>query len=420
MGGTRSVNMGGCVASKEKGFKRTCYNEDLKTVRDTYDGGDIDVNYVGELTNSEGDPMSGHTAGIDSTALHDAVRKHVTQQYEDCEPYAEIPNNGECPGIVAYLATICHADVNIPQIQRGGVDDTPLLTAIASGHPANLEMTKLLLSLNARVDLVDRDQCAPLARVCGMPAESPNNIEIVQALIEAKADVNPNPCIREGRPAEEGTPLYPNRTEDSTGYVSDGKCTNPLINAATQGSVEIVRILIEAGAVLLKNAEGTPVQEIIDTKLWEDGRHELVMESLIKEMLVLNPKTTEEQLRQGLKFGKIADSQFGLLEGWNLEGCNLEALPESFGNVRIKHGSGLQLNNNQLQTVPESFRFVTTNYLDLSNNQLGPTLPESFQYVQVRKQINLAGNNLTTFPNLDQCKRVITRLEESSDDDYVD
>jgi len=410
--------MGGCVASKEKGFKRTCYNEDLKTVRDTYDGGDIDVNYVGELTNSEGDPMSGHTAGIDSTALHDAVRKHVTQQYEDCEPYAEIPNNGECPGIVAYLATICHADVNIPQIQRGGVDDTPLLTAIASGHPANLEMTKLLLSLNARVDLVDRDQCAPLARVCGMPAESPNNIEIVQALIEAKADVNPNPCIREGRPAEEGTPLYPNRTEDSTGYVSDGKCTNPLINAATQGSVEVVRILIEAGAVLLKNAEGTPVQEIIDTKLWEDGRHELVMESLIKEMLVLNPKTTEEQLRQGLNFGG------GLLQNWNLADCNLEALPESFGNVRLNGDGyttapggncGLRMENNQLKTLPKSFGNVRSPYINLVNNQLSTMSRYDIPHVEF--ELSLAGNNFTreSAQELTERSNIKTGFEDDDD-----
>merc|ERR1711865_1339700 len=146
----------------------------------------------------------------------------------------------------------------------------------------------------------------------------------------------------------------------------------------------VVRILIEAGAVALKNAEGTPVQEIIDTKLWEDGRHELVMESLIKEMLVLNPKTTEEQLRQGLNFGG------GLLQNWNLADCNLEALPESFGNVRSPY---VNLENNQLSTMSR------------------------YDIPHVEFELSLAGNNFTreSAQELTERSNIKTGFEDDDD-----
>ena len=84
---------------------------------------------------------------------------------------------------------------------------------------------------------------------------------------------------------------------------------------------------------------------------------------MIREMLVLSPNTTEEQLKFGLFNGD------GRLKEWDLEKCNLEALPESFGLVRTT--GDLWLNGNQLQTLPESFGSVTVGGgLELRENQL--------------------------------------------------
>ena len=125
--------------------------------------------------------------------------------------------------------------------------------------------------------------------------------------------------------------------------------------------------------------------------LWKAGKHQKALDLLIRKMLELNPNATEEQLRQGLSF-----NDDGTLEHWNLEQCNLEALPEEFGMV-VTTGD-LDLSYNRLTTLPKSFGNVTVGGdLYLSRNQLS-SLPESFGNVTVGEYLILRYNQLSEWP----------------------
>jgi len=82
--------------------------------------------------------------------------------------------------------------------------------------------------------------------------------------------------------------------------------------------------------------------------LWDAGKHQQAVDMLIPIMLRCSPRSTEEDIRQGLRFH--AD---GRLEYWNLHGCALTALPEEFGTVRTT--GHLVLDGNQIASLPESF-----------------------------------------------------------------
>ena len=105
----------------------------------------------------------------------------------------------------------------------------------------------------------------------------------------------------------------------------------------------------------------------------------------------------------------------------NLSENQLTSLPESFGNLRIN--GKLILTNNRLKSLPESFSNIQiSNDLYLVNNSL-TTLPESFGNIQVGMDLVLTKNLLTSLPesfgnlklnrNLFLSYNKLTRLPES-------
>ena len=95
-------------------------------------------------------------------------------------------------------------------------------------------------------------------------------------------------------------------------------------------------------------------------------------------------------------FGNL---QVGYLD---ISGNSRFSLPESFGNLQV-HGdfmgaTHLNLGDNQLRTLPGSFgNLQVQGNLNLGNNKLG-ILPGSFGNLQVGGDLNLAKNQLTTLP----------------------
>ena len=90
--------------------------------------------------------------------------------------------------------------------------------------------------------------------------------------------------------------------------------------------------------------------------------------------------------------------------GGSLNLCNnrLDTLPESFGNISVQ--GELNLSHNQLSILPESFGKMSVHgNLNLSHNQLS-ILPESFGKTSVPGDLNLSHNQLSILPNFENIK----------------
>lgn len=116
-------------------------------------------------------------------------------------------------------------------------------------------------------------------------------------------------------------------------------------------------------------------------------------------MLLLNPNATEARLRGGLEF-----NDDDTLKSWNLEKCNLQALPSCFGALCTTGDLGLD--NNKLMTLPDSIgKMYVGGTLSLSDNRL-ESLPLGFRNVKVGGNLWLNNNQLpsseipSSFPNV--------------------
>eukprot|EP00658_Telonema_sp_P-2_P059551 TRINITY_DN4857_c0_g1_i14.p2 TRINITY_DN4857_c0_g1~~TRINITY_DN4857_c0_g1_i14.p2 ORF type:complete len:186 (-),score=32.81 TRINITY_DN4857_c0_g1_i14:288-845(-) len=126
--------------------------------------------------------------------------------------------------------------------------------------------------------------------------------------------------------------------------------------------------------------------------LWDGLDHREAAGIVAGDILKANPKCSGiEALNQGMAFAKN-----GALVSWDLEGCGLVALPESFGTVRVE--TDLLLLNNSLQTLPESFAHLQVGrHLYLTRNML-VTLPESIGALRVPGHLSLGFNCLKSLP----------------------
>ena len=117
----------------------------------------------------------------------------------------------------------------------------------------------------------------------------------------------------------------------------------------------------------------------------------LIIPTVIQQIIILNPWTTEELLKRSLFFNPD-DS----IKNWDLSKLNLEQLPELFGYLHISRD--LYLHNNQLSSLPESFGSLTVGRnLWLNFNNLS-SLPESFASITVGGNLGFAYNNLKSLP----------------------
>eukprot|EP00658_Telonema_sp_P-2_P065656 TRINITY_DN54855_c0_g1_i1.p1 TRINITY_DN54855_c0_g1~~TRINITY_DN54855_c0_g1_i1.p1 ORF type:complete len:234 (+),score=44.30 TRINITY_DN54855_c0_g1_i1:177-878(+) len=122
---------------------------------------------------------------------------------------------------------------------------------------------------------------------------------------------------------------------------------------------------------------------------WDDGRDREAVDVLIRDMLALNPRCSEDQLRRGLRFFAS-----GKLASWRLRQVSGLVLPESFGTVRVK--GLLDLQANKLSALPQSFgEMQVGGSLDLSRNQLS-FFPPSFSRIQVGQTVWLSENPVVT------------------------
>ena len=116
------------------------------------------------------------------------------------------------------------------------------------------------------------------------------------------------------------------------------------------------------------------------------------LEEVVRDIVDLNPHLTVKEL---MRVTFEADRR--TLQSWDLFRKGLTALPESFGSLSTV-GGDLNLYQNQLRTLPESFASLTVGgYLRLNENQL-TTLPESFGSLTVGEDLGLYYNQLTTLP----------------------
>jgi ankyrin repeat protein len=145
------------------------------------------------------------------------------------------------------------ADVNFncpkcyPKTSCGHPSEPPICIAVARG---NIEIVKLLLSYNARVNTVDRIGYPLLAL-----AASLGNIALVQTLLDAGAAVNTNgsdfmcPALEDAamRDSTEILRLLLQAGANASGKGSK-RYSSVLCYAAYRGYLDTVRILLEAGA----------------------------------------------------------------------------------------------------------------------------------------------------------------------------
>ena len=127
--------------------------------------------------------------------------------------------------------------------------------------------------------------------------------------------------------------------------------------------------------------------------LWNDTRqHRFAVDTVIADLLRINPKTSERKLRKKLVF-----NDNGSIDSWILSKCNLIALPASFGYMRV--AGPLELYNNQLTALPESFgNLRVAGYLGLARNPL-ERLPESIGSIQVGLDLYLHSEHLIILPD---------------------
>lgn len=123
-------------------------------------------------------------------------------------------------------------------------------------------------------------------------------------------------------------------------------------------------------------------------RLWKP---QLLIETLIAEMLEANCGVEEAKLRKGLVL-----KPDGTVVSWDLRDCRLRALPELFG--ALDTTGDLGLGDNQLSSLPDSFGSITVGgTLGLQYNQLS-SLPASFGSITVGRHLRLNHNQLSSFP----------------------
>eukprot|EP00658_Telonema_sp_P-2_P033343 TRINITY_DN24492_c0_g1_i1.p2 TRINITY_DN24492_c0_g1~~TRINITY_DN24492_c0_g1_i1.p2 ORF type:complete len:137 (-),score=31.79 TRINITY_DN24492_c0_g1_i1:237-647(-) len=125
------------------------------------------------------------------------------------------------------------------------------------------------------------------------------------------------------------------------------------------------------------------------------------IEGVIEEILELNPTCTDHMLRNW------QIRRDGGLGTWDLRGCGLVALPESFGHLTL--GGSLFLCQNNLQALPDSMGSLkVSGYMTLSSNQL-TRLPRSFGEVHIRGDLWLCDNQLSSWPVFKNVGGVVRR-----------
>ena len=114
--------------------------------------------------------------------------------------------------------------------------------------------------------------------------------------------------------------------------------------------------------------------------------------------MALNPDADRDKMLKGRRF----DAN-GLLMHWYLKYCKIAELSESFGAVLCT--GNLELNGNQLESLPRSFANLSVgNNLHLNHNKLR-CLPPNFEQIRVGGNLALNHNPELTgipeeFPNV--------------------
>ncbi|XP_048522413.1 leucine-rich repeat-containing protein 58 isoform X2 [Dendroctonus ponderosae] len=111
--------------------------------------------------------------------------------------------------------------------------------------------------------------------------------------------------------------------------------------------------------------------------------------------LLKNPESVDKLLAQYFENGS---KKFLDVENMILHHNELTALPSNltrFINMRV-----LDLSNNGLTVLPNIFQYCQLSKLVAKNNRLdNEALPKDFSYCPTLKELNLAGNNLSEFPD---------------------
>ena len=162
------------------------------------------------------------------------------------------------------------------------------------------------------------------------------------------------------------------------------------------------------GAVLVK-AKINDIELALDTR-WEELGHwsavqqgqqikaefallsdyrQFVENTLVEELLALNPGTRRKQVTSKLSFAN------GMIDSWSLNGIGLIELPPCFTQLRVK--KNLDLGHNDLQSLPEGFTACVSGDLILCKNSLR-SLPLSFSTVQIGGNLSLGNNELEFLP----------------------
>lgn len=153
-----------------------------------------------------------------------------------------------------------HGDVEqVQQLLADGADfetDHPLFTAAGLGYD---EMVRDLLAAGAKVDAPWVHNLTPL-----MIASAQGHTECVKLLIEAGADVNARDIGLTDYTGAVASSVFP-LTPRSFSYSWPGWHMTPVMVAAHEGELDVVKLLVEAGARLdLRDGKGRTVLEIAD------------------------------------------------------------------------------------------------------------------------------------------------------------
>jgi uncharacterized protein len=176
-----------------------------------------------------------------TTALHWAVRQGDSQLIDRLIRAGADVNAANRYGVTAlYLASVNGSAAAIDRLLRAGADanaatpegETALMTAARTGK---VEAVRVLLARGARVDAREtwRGQTAL------MWAAAQNHPDVVRELLARGADVNARSAVQNW---ERQTTEEPREK-----WLPPGGLT-PLLFAARQGSLESLRVLVEAGA----------------------------------------------------------------------------------------------------------------------------------------------------------------------------
>ena len=147
-------------------------------------------------------------------------------------------------------------------------------------------------------------------------------------------------------------------------------------------------------------AQGVPlgrVRLLSKTTYAPLGDDQAIQDDMNVVLLTMDPEAerfAEAQLLRAA--GAVNVEALTALQTLDLEGKQLTALPESFGQLTALQT--VYLDENQLTALPESFFQLTAlQNLGLSENQL-TVLPESFGQLTALQNLGLSENQLTALP----------------------